>query len=152
MVKQIRVAIDEDQYIVEFLEISGPNIFVRINGQTMDVQILGIKPPSTLRGPRYTISSSIRLGSPSGKTIIEPNNSPSSHIADPKSITAPMTGRLSRISVKLGQKVLANDEICILEAMKMEQSIRTSVPGTVKGIHALEGNTISGGDIIVQLE
>ena len=63
-----------------------------------------------------------------------------------------MTGRLSRISVKLGQKVLANDEICILEAMKMEQSIRTSVPGLVKGIYALEGNTVSGGDIIVQLE
>ena len=53
---------------------------------------------------------------------------------------------------KIGQKILANDEICILEAMKMEQSIRSSIPGTVKTIHAEEGSTVSGGDIIVRLE
>ena len=152
MVKQIKVTVDKDQYVVEFLEVSGPNIFVRINGQPMDVQVLGIKPPPTLRGPKYTISSSVRLETSVTKKIIEPSGLSSSHVADPKVITAPMTGRLSRISVKIGQKILANDEICILEAMKMEQSIRSSIPGTVKSIHAEEGSTISGGDIIVRLE
>jgi biotin carboxyl carrier protein len=152
MVRQIKVTIDEDQYVIEFLEINGSNIFVRVNGQPMDVQVSGIKPPSTLRGPKYTISSPVRLGSAHTKRAIETNSLVHGHINDPKAITAPMTGRLSRISVEIGQKILANAEICILEAMKMEQSIRASIPGFVKEIHAEEGSTVSGGDIIVQLE
>jgi len=152
MVRQIKVAVDDEQYVIEFLEISGSNIFVRVNGQPMDIQVSGIKPPSMLRGPKYTISSSARLGVYETKKAIQTNSLPTNHIADPRSIAAPMTGRLSRISVKIGQKVLANDEVCILEAMKMEQSIRSSIPGTVKEIHVEEGSTVSGGDIIVQLE
>lgn len=152
MVKQSKITVDGEQYIIEFLEINGSNMFVRVNGQPMDVQVSGIKPPVTLRGPKYTISSSIRIGSSTARATIETNNTTSGRITDPKAITAPMTGRLSRISVTIGQKVLANDEICILEAMKMEQSIRTSVPGSVKAIHAQEGSTVSGGDIIAELE
>ena len=152
MVRQIKVAVDDEQYVIEFLGISGTNIFVRVNGQPMDIQVSGIKPPSKLRGPRYTISSSARLEVSETKRYIETNSLSTNHIADPRSITAPMTGRLSRISVKIGQNILANDEVCILEAMKMEQSIRSSIPGTVKEIHAEEGSTVSGGDIIVQLE
>jgi len=152
MVKQIKVAVNEEQYVIEFLEISGSNIFVRVNGQPIDIQVTGITPPSKLRGPKYTISSSARIGISATKPAIATTSLPVNYIADPRSITAPMTGRLSRISVKIGQKVLANDEVCILEAMKMEQSIRSSIPGTVKEIHTEEGSTVSGGDIIVQLE
>jgi biotin carboxyl carrier protein len=40
--------------------------------------------------------------------------------ADPSSVTAPMTGRIDRVLVTLGQKVKKDTPLAIMEAMKME--------------------------------
>ena len=47
------------------------------------------------------------------------------------SVVAPMPGKILAIKVSKGQQVKAGDTVLILEAMKMEQEIRSSLSGTV---------------------
>ena len=46
-----------------------------------------------------------------------------------------MSGKVLAIKVKPGSEVAAGDEVCVVEAMKMEQSIRAPRAGTVKKIY-----------------
>jgi biotin carboxyl carrier protein len=63
-----------------------------------------------------------------------------------------MHGRVVAVSVKPGDRVSPGSEVCILEAMKMEQSIRVSGEGVVKEVHIKPGQQVASGDILVELE
>ena len=55
--------------------------------------------------------------------------------ADDGIIKSPMSGKVLAIRVKPGDKVASGDEVSVVEAMKMEQSIRAPRAGTVKKVH-----------------
>ncbi len=60
-------------------------------------------------------------------------------------IVSPMPGNLTKIKVKVGDKVKEGDTVAIVEAMKMEHEVITSVSGEVKEIYAKEGMQASNG-------
>ncbi len=64
-------------------------------------------------------------------------------------ITAPMPGNILDIKVKLGDSVSVNQVVIILEAMKMENEIITSVAGKVTGINVTKGQTVASGDTLI---
>jgi biotin carboxyl carrier protein len=57
-------------------------------------------------------------------------------------IVAPMPGKILAIKVSKGQQVNAGDTVLILEAMKMEQEIKSSISGTVSEIPVSENDTV----------
>ena len=67
-------------------------------------------------------------------------------------LTAPMNGSIVRVLVEPGQSVEAGAALVVLEAMKMEHSIRAPEAGTVKAIHCTEGELIGEGRVLVELE
>lgn len=66
-------------------------------------------------------------------------------------VTAPMPGTILKMNVKVGDTVKANDLVCILEAMKMENEIFAAEGGTVKSIEAAQGASVNSGDVIITL-
>lgn len=66
-------------------------------------------------------------------------------------VTAPMPGTILRMNVKVGDTIQANDLVCILEAMKMENEIFAAEGGTVKSINAPQGSSVNSGDVIITL-
>lgn len=67
-------------------------------------------------------------------------------------IRCPMPGRIVAISLKAGDDIKSGDELCVLETMKMEQSVRSSHEGTIKEVHVASGDNVQAGSPIVQLE
>ncbi len=67
------------------------------------------------------------------------------------SIVAPMPGKILSIKVKKGQQVNAGDTVLILEAMKMEQEIKSSISGTVSEIPVSEDDTVKKDQPLVIL-
>jgi len=57
-------------------------------------------------------------------------------------IVSPMPGKIISIKVSQGQKIKKGDVVLILEAMKMEQEIKSSLEGTVSEIAVSEGDTV----------
>lgn len=67
-------------------------------------------------------------------------------------LTAPMNGSIVRILVEAGQAVEAGTALVVLEAMKMEHSIRAPHAGIVKALYCAEGDLVSEGSALVELE
>jgi biotin carboxyl carrier protein len=68
------------------------------------------------------------------------------------SITAPMPGTIIAISVTAGQQVDPGQVVCVLEAMKMKNPIRSPHGGVVAEIHVQPGQSVAHGDPLVRLE
>lgn len=66
-------------------------------------------------------------------------------------VTAPMPGTILKMNVKVGDTIKANDLVCILEAMKMENEIFAAEGGTVVSIDAAQGASVNSGDVIITL-
>jgi propionyl-CoA carboxylase alpha chain len=60
-----------------------------------------------------------------------------------KRLLCPMPGLIKSISVSVGQDVKAGEQLCVIEAMKMENVLRAERDGTVKRIDAKEGDSLA---------
>lgn len=65
-------------------------------------------------------------------------------------IKAPMPGMVLNILVTEGQEVKKGDTLVILEAMKMENSLKASADGTVKKIVAVKGTAVEKNQVLIQ--
>ena len=66
-------------------------------------------------------------------------------------ITAPMGGKVIEVKVKPGDTVNEDDEVVILEAMKMELPIVATTSGTVKEVNCGQGDAVDADSILVVL-
>jgi Acetyl/propionyl-CoA carboxylase, alpha subunit len=57
-----------------------------------------------------------------------------------------------KLAVSVGDKVVEGDQVLVLEAMKMEQSITSSRDGVIKAIKVSVGETIASGTVLVEFE
>ena len=62
-----------------------------------------------------------------------------------------MPGVILSVAVQVGAQVVTGDEICILEAMKMQQMLRADWSGIVSKVHVQSGQQVLDGDPIVDL-
>ena len=67
-------------------------------------------------------------------------------------IKAPMPGLILDIPIKVGQKVVENDVLLILEAMKMENSISSPRKGVIKSINIQKGDAVDKGALLITFE
>ncbi len=68
------------------------------------------------------------------------------------SLTAPMQGTIVKIAVEDGQDVAEGDLVVVLEAMKMEQPINAHKAGTITGLQAEVGQTVTNGAVIADIK
>ena len=69
-----------------------------------------------------------------------------------KDVKAPMPGLVLDIAVKPGQAVQKGDKLLILEAMKMENVIKSDGEGIVKTVHINEGLPVDKGQLLIEME
>ncbi len=67
-------------------------------------------------------------------------------------VTVPMVGKVVKILVKEGDQVKENDQVAVIEAMKMEIPIVAPCSGTVKKINVKEGEEVKPGSSIMEIE
>ena len=67
-------------------------------------------------------------------------------------LEAPMAGKVMEINVAVGDTIAEDDEVMVVEAMKMENPIFATEGGVVKEIKVKEGQAIGEGDVLLVLE
>ncbi|XP_038127131.1 propionyl-CoA carboxylase alpha chain, mitochondrial [Cyprinodon tularosa] len=67
-------------------------------------------------------------------------------------LRSPMPGTVVAVSVKPGDTVAEGQEICVIEAMKMQNSLTAVKQAKVKSVHCKAGETVGEGDLLVELE
>ncbi len=67
-------------------------------------------------------------------------------------VTSPMQGTIVKVVVEEGQEVSEGDTVVVIEAMKMEQPLKAHKAGTVTGLQAEVGATVTNGAVICEIK
>lgn len=112
-----------------------------IDGKTYDVEVQDAEEPGAMESPGTSpIQSSVL---PSAKL------SASSDFDESKVCRTPLAGVISRVEVGPGQRVVANELLLVLEAMKMEIKIPAERAGTIKSIEVAPGDAVRPNQILI---
>ncbi|MEO5951798.1 MAG: biotin carboxylase N-terminal domain-containing protein, partial [Chloroflexia bacterium] len=74
------------------------------------------------------------------------------HVKDEDSLESPMPGKVLRILVSPGDQVTAEQPLVIIEAMKMEFTVRAPHDGSVAAVKYKQGDQVAVGDILIELD
>jgi biotin carboxyl carrier protein len=142
---------------------------VSIDGRAMDADVVEVAPHtlSILIGGQ---SHEVRLFPASDGTLQLQNRTHhfAAEVVDPRAwrgrrhggvevqgrqqIIAPMPGKIVRVLVKVGDKVESGQGLLVVEAMKMQNEIRSPKNGTVERIMATEGQAINAGEPLLWVD
>lgn len=67
-------------------------------------------------------------------------------------IRTAMPGKVVRILVEAGASIEKGDGVLVVEAMKMQNELKSPKAGTVKSVNVEEGSTVAGGDVLAVIE
>jgi acetyl/propionyl-CoA carboxylase alpha subunit len=68
------------------------------------------------------------------------------------SLVSEMPGKIVKVFVKAGQEIKAGDPLLIMEAMKMENEMRSGHDSKIKSVHVKEGETIETNTLLISFE
>ena len=111
------------------VEVDGETFLVRVSGAGMAVGAL----PGASASPAA------------------PAAPPAKPVAGPGSVVAPMQGLIVKMPVKVGEDVRLGDVVAVLEAMKMQNDIVSTVAGKVKAVHVKEGEVVGPNQPLVDI-
>jgi len=67
-------------------------------------------------------------------------------------IKSPMPGKILKLDVKVGQAIRSGQTVCVIEAMKMEYSLKANFEGKIKEIHKKTGDQVLLDEKVMLLE
>ena len=118
---------DSKSYLIELLSVEKKSVHLKINGVTFEAKVQD-KYDQLLE----------KLG------MQQSNNSGS------QDIRAPMPGMILDVLVEQGQTVSKGDKLLILEAMKMENVIKSEGDGLIRGVPVEKGMSVEKNQVLIQ--
>lgn len=147
MSQQVTVIVDGREYVVEVGDLSERPIRATVNQKTYQVQA-----PGPAAQPAKPAAPVQRTAPPAAPAPAVQAAAPSAPAASGSAITAPMPGDILEVKVKPGDQVNPGDVVCVLEAMKMKNMIRTSRGGVVASVEVSSGQAVDYGAVLVVFE
>lgn len=146
---QIHATIDDRSYELELRRVTAESVVLIHDAQIYDCLIGSDGQPHHLQVHVQSRSFGIRLIDPkrlrSGETAGSQNHGAAR-------VLAVMPGKVVRVLVEVGAIVEAGAGIAVVEAMKMQNEIKTPKAGTVKTLNATPGATVNAGDVLAVIE
>lgn len=130
---------------------------ITLQGKTYDVGVEvvdGAAPVAAAPAPAYVAPVA---AAPAPAPVAAPAPAPvaaapaPAPVAGGHSVTSPMPGLVMKVCVTVGQQVTAEQEVLVLEAMKMESPVYAPCAGTVASILVKGGDAVSEGQVLIQL-
>ena len=117
-------------YSVKILKKVGRSVTLEINGEERVFEWERVRKQETVRST---------AGAKSGPKVIG-------------GIYPPMPGKITELKVKVGDSVKQGATVCILEAMKMFNELKSGSSGTVKQVNVEVGSMVTPDDLLVLIE
>ncbi|MEJ2505036.1 MAG: hypothetical protein P8Y81_02085 [Ignavibacteriaceae bacterium] len=143
--------IDKKKIDFELLKLKEDNYLLRINNYFYEIctdKIDHEKYSLFVNGNKIDTITRTELQEKAAKLISEAKISSNNKLE----IKAPMPGLILKIKKKVGEVIKQGESILILEAMKMENDLRTPVSGSIIEIFVTEGIAVEKGDKLFTIE
>lgn len=141
--KQYKFKINGNEYNVAINSVEGKNASVTVNGTPYNVELEESAAATPVSAPVQAAPAPVQQAAPA------PAPAPAAGAG--KAVTSPLPGVIIAVKVNVGDTVKAGQEVAVLEAMKMENSIEADCAGTVTAIHVAKGDSVLEGASIVTI-
>lgn len=138
--EKYKIKINSNPYEVNILSVKSPKAEVEVNGLKYEVDISDI--PELSKTTATNVAKAV--SAPVAATAKAPGGAGSD-------IVAPLPGKIIKINVSEGNSVNAGDILMIMEAMKMENQIKSTAAGTVTKIHVKQGDNVAERALLVTI-
>lgn len=124
---------------------------ITVEGKAYEVDV-EVADAETSTGIRYVATGA--SGAPAPAPIHAPiSNGGMEQVADEKKVCrSPLAGVVSEVNVAVDADVKAEEQLLVLEAMKMFTTITSSVAGKVKVVRVAVGDAVKQGQVLVEFE
>ena len=143
MSRHLKVRVGDKWYSVEVEVVSASPIRVIVDGHPVEVAV-GRQPPANPPAS-HVEPENTATPLPAVSTVI------SETPPEVRVVRSPMPGVIISVSVKEGDSIVAGGEVCVLEAMKMRQTVRADWAGVVTAVRVAAGDQVLDGHPIVEL-
>ena len=132
---------------------------ITLQGKTYEVGVESMDTPASAGAPvaaaapaaftpaSASVSAPVSVPSPAAA----PAAAPVAPLAGGHSVTSPMPGLVFKVRVTVGQQVAQDEELLVLDAMKMESPVYAPCAGTVASILVKESDAVVEGQVLIQL-
>lgn len=131
--------------------LASPLLSVNVDGTQRTVQCLSRDPGGSMSlqflGTVYNVHILSKMAAELSQFMLEKVAEDTSSI-----LRSPMPGVVVAVAVQPGDMVAEGQEICVIEAMKMQNSMTAGKTGKVKSVQCKAGDTVGEGDLLVELE
>lgn len=69
-----------------------------------------------------------------------------------RSILSPMPGAVVSVAVQVGDTVVDGQELCIIEAMKMQNILKSEREGVIKSVNVKSGDSVTVDELLIEFE
>lgn len=146
--KTVKITVDGKNYQVTIQELGDGNLEVEVDGYKHFVSVAEVSKAVTTGGlPPLSEALAQRQAAATAPPSVA---QPATH--QKGALTAPMPGDIVEVLVKPGDKVSVGEPLCVLEAMKMKNILRSSQDGVVASVEAALGQTVEYGAVLVRFE
>lgn len=136
---KVSVKIDGQNYDVEIRDLNKRPIIAVVDGETFEIQ------------PESELGSPVVIEPPKGKKPATVEAVPQSKNATSRrALLAPLPGTVTEIFVLPGAQVETGQPVCVIEAMKMKNTIRSDRSGTVANVLASPGQSVKHKQTLVE--
>lgn len=139
--QQVRLSINGQEYLIEVVDLDSNPVTAVVDGQSYEVHVAW-ETETAVTAPVITKVAPVARLAP-------PPTVPVAPAPVGGGITAPMPGDIIDILVKPGDTVQSGQIVCMLEAMKMENAIRSPQAGQVATVAVTRGQAVSFNETLV---
>lgn len=144
--KTYKFKINGNEYNVAINSVEGTNASVTVNGTDYQVELEDAPAAPVQAAPAAAPAAAPVQAAPAAPAAPKPAASGTG-----KAVTSPLPGVIIAVKVNVGDSVKAGQEVAVLEAMKMENSIEAEHDGTVTAIHVAKGDSVLEGAAVVTI-
>lgn len=144
--KTYKFKINGNEYNVAINSVEGTNASVTVNGTDYQVELEDAPAAPVQAAPATVPAAAPAQAAPAAPAAPKPAASGAG-----KAVTSPLPGVIIAVKVNVGDSVKAGQEVAVLEAMKMENSIEAEHDGTVTAIHVAKGDSVLEGAAVVTI-
>ncbi len=146
--REYKLSISGNAYTVSVIKVTDEEVVAEVNGVVHTVTINEIS--------RFSPEVSLLAAEGQPGAPVNPVQAPASPPPAPAAggglISSPIPGHILEISVSVGDRVLEGQKLLVLEAMKLENIITAHCTGVVKAILVRQGDAVTHGQAMVEIE
>ena len=144
------LTVEDEKFSYELLSVSNHSFILKLNDKVFEFTSEKLNSDLfkvLVNGHQFEVTVRTALQEKAFKLLESSASSHHHHLE----VKAPMPGLILKVTKKVGEQVELGDSVIILEAMKMENDLKSPASGIIENIFVTEGSAVEKGTLLLSI-